>query len=854
MALKQKLDPEEISLLEVIEDPIWLGEFLRSTADGELDKQLYPPIPWEYRDYQRQFLSDENEFILYTGGRAIGKCQPSHARIYTVNGYKTIAEIAKRNCDTVFCYDPQNNVLVQRRAVAIKDARVATYVVTTENGHKITATNLHPILTPDGYRLVADLAEGDYIAVMTKLPHISMVESLQWFELRLLGYILFMKKYSCESYITPRYKKIDAELQIIADKLLCNWQKTLDGRFKFSRKVGPFVSPITSFMKQLDVDKSLKENGLRRLPELLQMESLDNIAVFIEALFAQFGELSTQEIAINTPHWRVALDLQGLLLKFGIETKVVNNTRLETIDYRAVYRFWEAFTIPGVTVGTLPVPTQSIDATDFMRFERIVSKHQDTEYTDTYALHVYEFNNYISDNILCHNSVVLEDKMVFDVINSYDQFPITPEMLLVTANQSQMTPLQNRLILRFTGGRLLKDFLRNNINKSTGIMTFPRKGKPFIFTMRIAGSKGENNMVGLHIPKIIGDEAQLFPLPAYTQLMPAFNSWEAKRQQIWAGVPNTLRNSVLYLLDMQTPKYKKYRIPAPNNVMGYSYENYLDDLRRYGGESDDRFQTLVLGRHGQAAYQVIPRESIIIETFPFYNQRYNSGHVNKGQKFSDIFTRNPLPSTLVKVVFAIDTGFTDPTVINIIGMDTKSKWRTYARYRLTRIDFNEQQNIIHWLAQFYKPSQLAIDISAGGNGGAMMHNLMYGDQYKGHGYDKRCYGILFKENIIAGYDDDGEELIQESKSYAATELARIIQEGRLIFSEVDNEGISQMERIAKKKSMTGRDIYFVMSDKGSGVDDDDHVFAAYICFILGIRETINNPYIKKLGKARGKMI
>jgi hypothetical protein len=61
-------------------------------------------------------------------------------------------------------------------------------------------------------------------------------------------------------------------------------------------------------------------------------------------------------------------------------------------------------------------------------------------------------------------------------------------------------------------------------------------------------------------------------------------------------VPNGLRNSVLYLLDMQSPEYKKYRIPAPNNVLGYSYEQYVKDLRRYGGEQDDRFQQLNLDK------------------------------------------------------------------------------------------------------------------------------------------------------------------------------------------------------------------------------------------------------------------
>jgi len=306
------------------------------------------------------------------------------------------------------------------------------------------------------------------------------------------------------------------------------------------------------------------------------------------------------------------------------------------------------------------------------------------------------------------------------------------------------------------------------------------------------------------------------------------------------------------MLDTQTPKFKKYRIPAPNNVMGYSYENYMDDLRKYGGETDDRFQNLVLGRHGAAAYQVIPRESITIETYPFTNQRYSSTNVNKGVKWDIVLTRTPLPNDLRRVMFAIDTGFTDPTVIHILGQDKKYIWRTYHRYRLTRIDFNEQQNIIHWLDEFYHPSNIAIDISAGGGGAPMMHNMVSGDPYKGRGYNKKFIGVQFGINVLAGYNDDGDELFQETKTYAATQLAAMIQEGRLVFSEIDNEGISQMERVAKKRTMGGRDVFFVLSEKGSGASDDDHILASYICFIIGIKEEPINPFIRRLGKPVGQ--
>lgn len=855
MALIQKLSEEDKALLEVVEDPIWLGEFLRTTSDGEIDKNLWPAIGWKYRDYQRQFLSDNTEFIIYTGGRAIGKCSPGNARVYTTEGYKTLNELHKKKYFTTYALTPQLQI-EQRRAIAIPDKITSAFTVKTASGHTFTATKNHPILTPNGYRLMEDLSVGDDVAVVTQLPHISNEQALQWYELRLIAYVFLEPRWRAEHPIRPRWKAIGNELEAIAEAMLINWHKTVNGVYTFQRKPGPFKHPINALMQQIQLFHALRQYGAYRVPDIIKRERLENIQIFLEGLFAQFGELSKTKVTIKTRTEQISLDIQELLLRFGIESKIGKSNNewiLELLDYRAVYRFWQQFKLPGVSVGRLPTPNASADATEFLRFEHIISKEQSYESVQTYAVYVYIDNNYIGDNLFVHNSVVLEDKIIYDVVNQDIQLPVTPEIALVTANQNQMTPLLNRVILRFSASKLLKSFLRNNINRQEGVMKFPiwSAAKPLIFHFRIAGSRGENNMVGLHIPRIIGDEMQLFPLNAFTQLQPAYNQWEPKRQQVHAGVPNGLRNSVLYLLDQQTRKYKKYHIPSHNNPY-YTQEDDIDNIKKYGGENDDRYQQLVLGRHGSAAFQVIPRETITTETFQFYNYRYNSGHIHKGLTYKDVLDRPKLPETVVSTLVAIDPGFVDPTVIQIIGADNKGIWRTYVRYRLTRIDFNEQERIIDWIASFYKAENIAIDIGAGGNGAAIMHNLMNRDEYKSKNYAVRIHGIQFKENVIAGYDTDGEELVQDAKGYAANELAKIIQETRLVMSELDSEGISQLERVAKQRGTSGKDRYFVMNDKGNGVSDDDHIFASYICFILAIKDQVLNPNkFKKLGIARG---
>lgn len=529
MAIHQKLTEDEISLLEIFEDPIWLGEFLRSTSDGEIDPTLHPPIKWKYRDYQRQFLSDRSEFILYTGGRAIGKCQPATARLLTPDGYRTLGELFKEHASVIYSLTPDMQ-LEQRRCVITFDRRCEIYEVTTESGHKVTGTANHPLLTPNGYKLIRDLSPIDYIAVTTFLPNDSGRQALQWHELRIIGYMSLRAPVTFpSSKIAPRFKRIAAEIEEISDRLHTNWHKDKDtGEYSLHRPLGPFKHPITSLWHELRMYHSMHQYGLKRIPDMIKRECIQNVKIFLEAVFAQYAELSQTKITLSLRHRILCEDFQELLLRFGIETKFtqLSSTQymFETLDERAAYRFWTKLDLPGVAVEQMRLPPATEDVTEFMRFDRITNIVQTYKDSPTYAVYVYGTNNYISDNVFVHNTVVLEDKFVYDVINQDIQFKVTKESVLTTPNQAQMTPLLNKLILRFTSGKLLKEFLRNQINRSEGTMKFTVQGKPLIFNFRIAGSRGENNLVGLHVPRITGDEMQLFPQGAFTQMGPIYNS------------------------------------------------------------------------------------------------------------------------------------------------------------------------------------------------------------------------------------------------------------------------------------------------------------------------------------------
>jgi hypothetical protein len=862
MAIRKKLDDGDLAALEMIEDEVWLPEFLRNTADGESDKNLWPSIPWRHRDYQRMILTDRSKYLSLLGGRAIGKCEPGYARILVVGeGYVRLDELAARKSFTVYAMSEQGK-LVQARAAAQPDEEKPLVTVETESGFRLKTTTNHPYFTDRGWVEAKDLSAGDYVAVLSHMPNDSIQSGLRWHELRFLGYTILTSPVQQNTYIRPRFKRIGKELEEIAERFPTNWHKNEYGDYSFVRIKGPLRSPMKTLQYEMELSQYNRWWQVSRsFPKLLMRERTENIKIFLEALFAQYGELSFKDVSIIIPSIIMAQQLRTLLLYFGIEVKIEEidkvfggkiyniNHKVSLLDYESVYKFWQIFNIPGVTVNELPKPVvQKAIVTDFLRFDKVKSAVYDDDHKyQTFSMYVYEHNNYFSSGFLVHNTVILEDKIIYEVVNYDREFPDTQEQLLTTANQAQMTPLLNKLIQRFTSSKILKQFLKGNVNRSDGTLRFPARAVPFTLFFRIAGSKGENNVVGLHVPRIKIDESQIYPPKAFTQLLPSLNTWQAKFQLMLAGVPNGLRNSVLYIADQKDPKYKKYRIPSHNNPF-YSMEQDRQNLREWGGENDDRYRQLVLGQHGSAAFQVISREDITVSSYPFYSYRYNSAMKLKGTKYADVLELPRLPDSEA-VIMAIDPGFVDPTLIQILGLDKKGIWRTYIRYTLTRIDFNEQTVIIDWLASNYGINSTSIDTGSGGSGSALIHNLVNDERYASKNYANRVHGVNFSERLIVGVNEAQQELTLDAKSYAATTLIRMLQDGELIFSDVDHEGISQLERMAKQRSVNGREMYYILSDKGAGQDGNDHIFASYICFALALDYGIvNNGVMKKLGK------
>lgn len=850
MAIKEKITDAELALVEVLEDPIFFSEFMRSTRDASPIKSLWPRDEFKYRWYQRDLITDKSEYIALTGGRAVGKCQPASAKVYTTKGYLSINKILKAGgvCE-LWAQDTHGN-FSPRRAVVVKDKHTGVYEVTTKSGHKIRGTGNHPILTDRGYVNIEDLKENDQAIVVTKLPWNSQQNLWRSAELRYLGYRYFDDRWFVEIPFKARFKAIEQDYKRVAEELEAVWAYQDGGVviLRPARHIGK--NPIMYAAIQLGWIRLYEVSNMhsypRLIPATLMQERIENIKIFLEALMSQWGEFpSTREVRLNCKYEKTAAAFQELFLRCGVEMRI-DGTELVSVNELAAQYFYATFELEGVSAKIDPPSIPQYRGDFIQSIEKV------TEGTPTYAIYVYDDHNYISGNICCHNSLVLEDKQLYDMMNQDLQLPDTKELLLTTPNQAQLEPIYGRLITRITTSPIMKDFLQNRINRSLGTMDFRFSGVQVLHRARIAGTK-ESNLVGLHLPRMIIDEGQLYHISAYTQLTPALNTWERNVQIFAAGVPNGLRNTALYVTSVKTPRFKWYRVPSMNNPF-FTKEDYLDALRKYGGEDSDEFQQLILGKHGTAALSVISRDQIPQKSYEFYNYRFSNAEINRGADFKEVLER-PDVGNCQLLIAGIDTGFSDPTIIQIIGQTDKGIWRTLVRYKLQRVPFPMQESILDWLDDVYKFDRIAIDVGAGGGGTQIMQSLLQRDEYKSKGYDKRVMPIQFGEKLTIGFTTEGSELTNNTKSLGAQHLIMLLTEGMLELSEVDNEAISEIERITRQRLTSGADQYYIMNERGSGKAADDHIFASFICFAVAVREPptpLKNR--KKLGRTRGKVL
>jgi replicative DNA helicase len=150
------------------------------------------------------------DLVIVAGRPSMGKCLAEDTEITLEDGsITTIAELCTRRDGRISTLKPDMRLEWAEPSAYIDDGLKPVFEVTTRLGRRVETTLTHPFLTADGWKPLAELQPGDYIAVPRQLPvfgHQDMREC----EIKLLAYLIGDGGLTGSS---PRFTNTNPEIQ-----------------------------------------------------------------------------------------------------------------------------------------------------------------------------------------------------------------------------------------------------------------------------------------------------------------------------------------------------------------------------------------------------------------------------------------------------------------------------------------------------------------------------------------------------------------------------------------------------------------------------------------------------------------
>jgi DNA repair protein RadA/Sms len=206
---------------------------LRNERRGGLRQSGVAPVPLtevEAVDAQRM-ATGSSEFdrvlgggivpgtlMLVGGDPGIGKCVTGDTRILDpVSGsLRSITDWAESSY-SVLALDEDTHHMSVRQPSQFHDQGIKPIVeVVTRLGRCLRCTPSHPVLTPDGWRAVGELAPGSRLAAPRALPYFGQ-EAMANEEISLIAYILSDGSATTEVSVTSAIPEVEDDLMHIAD-------------------------------------------------------------------------------------------------------------------------------------------------------------------------------------------------------------------------------------------------------------------------------------------------------------------------------------------------------------------------------------------------------------------------------------------------------------------------------------------------------------------------------------------------------------------------------------------------------------------------------------------------------------
>lgn len=407
----------------------------------------------------------------------------------------------------------------------------------------------------------------------------------------------------------------------------------------------------------------------------------------------------------------------------------------------------------------------------------------------------------------------------------YNVFP-EDYILFTVPSKVHLEPVFTNLVRLLKTNSFLKNFidLKAGVNSSEFKITL-KNGS--VLLCRIAGQSGTGaNLIALHTPVIIVDEGGYFPYNAFNEMQPSLNVWTPGHREVVSGVPTGMRErNVLYAVDQENDSYTKHRVSAYDNPRITDADIESAKLQ-YGGEDSEDFTHYVLGQHGRPVFALFDRNLMKIESYPVYKLDIDG---IKTDNLAEMITKIDLIPSIPQnygILFGIDMGYTEPTAISVLYLDSTDRIKFHCRVKLTKVAYNVQEKLIDLLDSKYKPSLIGVDA---GNAGLNSIQTWQGhNDYAHKNYKERIYPVNFSSWLSLGINSEGEENKVRLKPFFVSILQEMTNNHRVVFSSSDPEMVTELERMTYTKNPNGDIVYKTLTERG-GKRGEDHFTSALLC-------------------------
>lgn len=336
----------------------WLGtqfskEFLLSAASHSLQKHTNPPF------------RIRRHLLLYWAA-AWTKCLNENSYVFTIDGLYTA-----KDADTPYSINLETgNTLIPNPVTKRKVGMKKTKIITVKNGYSIEVGLEHPMLVINNklefkWKKAINLKKNDYLVMLCRNV------SSEWGYEKPIPLIEQSCKTNSKQYCFPEYTsyRLGKFLGLIIGDGSYNNNKSIQFS-NINESLKEEFEELTSFLFNCHVGKTSKGSrfssvnickflqesvGLKKatsrhkkIPELIMSAGPETLKGVIEGLYESDGSIDKGRILFNSTSKELIVQIQTILLSFGVVTTKKKSTIAETIcvsHLENISRFMEIFDI-----------------------------------------------------------------------------------------------------------------------------------------------------------------------------------------------------------------------------------------------------------------------------------------------------------------------------------------------------------------------------------------------------------------------------------------------------------------------------------------------------------------------------